>query len=317
MWINKKTVWDSERISQTSGKIFSTIWSNCILEPLRKKCQEICLEKNPSSVVSRTLRWKFLDFRQNFHQVCQNCVSDVRRKTVRIVPDKRRYSCNFRKMSKLFPRIFAKVSSVCQNCCFLAAQRKTTLKKFFFSKKLVLFRSFPTFYQKFQDLPPTFFIRVVKRAFSMSRRTLPGTLDFLLKNFYLTHFPESARTTIGILTNFFQWGRQNCGHGVQNTIPREKFFEKKSFLKFSIRHWGRLFETPGENFAAGFSKLHFSCHEGSLKQKNFLFKTFLQVFCEFEQSNFWTFSKFFFERFLDITFSVSRLTFWKEVSMIS
>ena len=138
-----------------------------------------------------------------------------------------------------------------------------------------------------------FFIRVVKRAFSLSRRTLPGTLDFLLKKFYLTLFPESARTTIGLLTIFSQRGRQKCRHGVQNTIPKEKVSEKKSFPKFSIRHWGRLFETPGEIFAAGFSKLHFSCHEGSLKQKNFLFKTFLQDFCEFELSKFWNFSSFF------------------------
>ena len=157
MWINKKPVWVSERISQTSGKIFSTIWSNCILDPLRKKCQEICLEKNPSSVVSRNLRWKFLDFRQKFHQCCQNRVSDDRRKTVRIVPDKRRYSCKFRKMTKLFSRSSAKVSSVCQNCCILAAQRKTTLKKFlFFQKTRFFFRSFPTFYQNFRTFHQLF-----------------------------------------------------------------------------------------------------------------------------------------------------------------
>ena len=100
----------------------------------------------------------------------------------------------------------------------------------FFWKKLIFFRSFPPFYQKFRDLPPTFFIRVVKRAFSMSRRTLHRKLDFLLKEFYLTLFPESARTTIGPSTNFFSVGSQNCGHGVQNTFPREKF-SKKKFLK--------------------------------------------------------------------------------------
>ena len=116
------------RYSQQTGQ-------NCILDPLWKNCQETFPEKNPSSIVSRILCWKFLDFRQKFQQGCQNCVSDVRRKTVRIVPDKRRYSCKFRKMSKLFLRIFAKVSSVCQNCCFLAAQRKTTLKKFLFFEK--------------------------------------------------------------------------------------------------------------------------------------------------------------------------------------
>ena len=195
------------------------------------------------------------------------------------------------------------------------SEKNIVEKILFFWKKLIFCRSFQTYYQKFQDLLPFLFTWVLKRASSMSRRTLPGTLDFLLKNFYLTHFPESARTTIGILTIFFQWGRQNCGHGVQNTFPRKNFLKK--FLKFSIRLWGRLFETPGENFAAGFSKLQFSCHEGSLKQKNFLFKTFRQVFCEFEQSNFWTFSKFFPKSFVDLTFSVSRLAFWEKVFMIS
>ena len=155
---------------------------------------------------------------------------------------------------------------MCQNCCILAAQRKTSLKIIFFLKKLIFFRPFPTFYQNFQDLLPFFFIRVVKRAFSMSRRTLPGSLDFPFKKFYLTRFPESAGTTIGLSTIFFQWGRQNCGQGVQNTFPRKNFL-KKSFLKFSNRLWGRLFETPGEIFAAGFSKLHFNCPDGTLKRK--------------------------------------------------
>ena len=45
------------RFSQQSGQ-------NCILDPLLKNCQEICLEKNTSSIVSQTLRWTFLDFRQ-------------------------------------------------------------------------------------------------------------------------------------------------------------------------------------------------------------------------------------------------------------
>ena len=45
------------RFSQQSGQ-------NCILDPLLKNCQEICLEKNTYSIVSQTLRWRFLDFRQ-------------------------------------------------------------------------------------------------------------------------------------------------------------------------------------------------------------------------------------------------------------
>ena len=132
---------------------------NCILDPLLKNCLEICLENNHSSIVSRTLRWKFLDFRQKFQQGRQNCVSDVRRKSVRIVPDKRRYSCKFRKMTKLFSRSSAKVSSVCQNCCILAAQRKTTLKKFLLFQKTRFFfdhfqqfiKNFRTFHQLFSS----------------------------------------------------------------------------------------------------------------------------------------------------------------------
>ena len=107
---------------------------------------------------------------------------------------------------------------------------KNIVEKVLFLKKPIFFRSFPPFYQNFQDLPPIFFIRVVKRFFSMSRRTLPRKLGFLLKKFYLTLSLESARTTIGFSTIFFQLGRQNCGHYVQNTFPREIFLEKK-FLK--------------------------------------------------------------------------------------
>ena len=94
-------------------------------------------------------------------------------------------------------------------------------------------------------------------------------------------------------------------------------FSEKNFLKFSIRLWGRLFETPCENIAAGFSKLYLSCPDGTLKHKYFLFKTFLQDFCEFEQRNFWTFSEFFSGSFVDLTFSVSRLAFWEKVHAIS
>ena len=152
----------------------------------------------------------------------------------------------------------------------------------------------------------------------MSRRTLHRKLDFLLKEFYLTLFPESARTTIGPSTNFFSVGTSKLRSRCPEHISEGKFFEKNSFLKFSIRLWGRLFEPRGENFAARFSKMHFRCHEGTLKQKKFfLFKPFLQVFCEFEQSKLWTPSKLFSGSFVDITFSVSRLAFWEEVFKIS
>ena len=84
---------------------------------------------------------------------------------------------------------------------------------------------------------------------------------------------------------------------VSKTPSRGKNFRKKSFLKFSIRLWVWFFETPDEEFPTRFSKLHFSCPEGNLKKKQFLFKTFPQELCDFEQSNFWTFNENFFRQF--------------------
>ena len=104
---------------------------------------------------------------------------------------------------------------------------KNIVEDILFFEKTLFFRSFPTFYQKFQDLPPTFFIRIVKRAFSMSTRTLPSKLDFLSKKFYLTRFPESARTTIGPSTIFFSVGTSKLLSRCPEHISEGKFFEKK------------------------------------------------------------------------------------------
>ena len=161
---------------------------------------------------------------------------------------------------------------------FSRSEKNIVQKDLFFLKKLIFFRPFPPFYQNFQDLPPIFFIIVVKRFFSMSRRTLPRKLGFLLKKFYLTLFPESARTTICFSTIFFSVGTSKLRSLCSEHNSEENVFWK-IFLKFSIRIWGRLFETPGERFAAGFSKLHFSCHEGTLKQKKiFCSKRFCKIF---------------------------------------
>ena len=155
---------------------------------------------------------------------------------------------------------------------------KNIVQKDLFFEKTHFFRSFPPFYQNFQDLPPIFFIRVVKRFFSMSRRTLPRKLGFLLKKLYLTLFPESARTTICFSTICFSVGTSKLRSLCSEHNSEEKIFWK-FFLKFSIRLWGRLFDTPGETFAAGFSKLHFSCHEGTLRQKKiFCSKCFGKIF---------------------------------------
>ena len=107
---------------------------------------------------------------------------------------------------------------------------KNIVENILFFWKNSFFLSSPTFYQKFQDFPPTFFIRVVKRAFSMSRRTLPSKLDFLLKEFYFTLFRESARTAIGPSTNFFSVGTSKLRSRCPEHISEEKFFEKR-FLK--------------------------------------------------------------------------------------
>ena len=128
---------------------------------------------------------------------------------------------------------------------------KNISENFLYFEKFHFLRSFPTFYQKFQDFPPIFFIRVVKLAFSMSRRTLPSKLDFLSKNFYFTRFPVSGRMTIGLSTIFFSVGTSKLRSRCPEHIPEEKIFEKK-VLKFSIRFWGRFFEKPVENFAAVF-----------------------------------------------------------------
>ena len=131
----------------------------------------------------------------------------------------------------------------------------------------------------------------------MSRRTLPGTLDFLFKKFYLTLFPESARTTIGLLTTFFSVGTSKLRSRCPQHISEERIFEKKSFLKFSIRHWGSFFETPGESFAAGFSKLHFSCHEGTSRQKKYFVQNVSARFLWIWAKQFLDFQQIFFRQF--------------------
>ena len=247
MWINKKTVWDSERISQILASISQQSGQKCFLDSPRKNCQEICLEKNPSSIVSRTLRWNFLDFRQKLHQGCQNCVSDVRRKTVRIVPDKRRYSCKFRKMSKVFPRIFAEVSSVCQNCCFLAAQRKTTLKKFvFFFKKLVLFSIISNILSKFSGPSTNFFHQGCQTCLFNVQTNFAWDTRFPFKKILLDTFSEICPNDDWTFDNFFSVGTSKLRSRCPEHISEEKVFEK-TFSKFSI-FYSTLRETLSDSW---------------------------------------------------------------------
>ena len=132
------------RFPQQSGR-------NCILDRLLKNCQEICLEKNPSSIVSQTLRWRVLDFCQKnsaglsklpFSCPEENCENCSRKKTLflQIPKIEQTFFENFRQR---FP-------AVCQNCCILGAQRKTTLKKFFFSKNSFFFDHFQQFIKNFR-----------------------------------------------------------------------------------------------------------------------------------------------------------------------
>ena len=141
------------RFSQQSGQ-------NCILDRLLKNCQEICLAKNPSSIVSQTLRWRFLDFRQKnsaglsklrFSCPEENCENFSRKKTLFLQIPKIEHTF-FENFRQRFP-------AVCQNCCILGAQRKTTLKKFFFFQKTRFFfdhsqhfiKNFRTFHQLFSS----------------------------------------------------------------------------------------------------------------------------------------------------------------------
>ena len=212
------------RFSQQTGQ-------NCILDPLRKNCQEFFLEKNASSIVSRTLRWKFIDFRQKFQQGCQNCVSDVRRKTVRIVPDKGRYSCIFQKLSKLFSRIFANVfQQFVKTAEFWPHREKHRWKYSFFLKKLIFF-IFSNILSKISGLSTNFFHQGCQTClFNVQTNFAPSKLDFLLKEFYFTLFRESARTAIGPSTNFFSVGTSKLRSRCPEHISEEKFFEKR-FLK--------------------------------------------------------------------------------------
>ena len=150
---NKKTVWESERISQTSGKIFSTIWSKM-------------LSTSSAEELSGSLSWK-----KPFFQ----CLPNFALKILRLSP---------KSFSKVFKTAFqlsgGKLWGLIQKKDVILAnsenwanffldfsltfsgslsklREKHRWKKSFFLKKAVFFRSFPTIYQKFQDLPPIFF----------------------------------------------------------------------------------------------------------------------------------------------------------------
>ena len=133
---------------------------------------------------------------------------------------------NSKNWANFFLEFSLKFSSSLSKLLHSRRSEKNIVERSLFFEKTRFFRSFPTFYQNFQDFPPTFFIRVVKRAFSMSRRNLPKKLYFLSKKFYLTCFPESARTTIGLLTIFFS-GDVKIAVKVSRTHFRGKIFWKK------------------------------------------------------------------------------------------
>ena len=139
------------RFSQQSGQ-------NCILDRLLKNCQEICLAKNPSSIVSQTLRWRFLDFRQKnsaglsklrFSCPEENCENFSRKKTLFLQIPKNEHTF-FENFRQRFP-------AVCQNCCILGAQRKTTLKKFFFFQKTRFFSIISNILSKISGPSTNFF----------------------------------------------------------------------------------------------------------------------------------------------------------------
>ena len=134
---------------------------NCILVLLRKKCQEFFVEKHPSSIVSRKLRWKFLDFSQKVSagmsklrfsgpaEIREDC---FRNKTLVLEVLK----CD----ESFFQNFRYNFSAVCQNRWFLAAQTKTSLQKTFFLKKVIFFQIIFNVRAKFSGLSNNFFHQV-------------------------------------------------------------------------------------------------------------------------------------------------------------
>ena len=207
------------RFSQQSGQ-------NCILDPLLKNCKEICLEKNTSSIVSQTLRWRFLDFRQKvspglskLHFSCpeENCEDWSRKKDVILA--------NSEKRANFFLEFSQTFSSSLSKLLRSSRSEKNIVEKFLFFEKTHFVSILSNNLSKISGCSTNFFHQVCQTCL-LSRRTLPCKLDLLSKNFYLTRFPESAATTIGLSTFFFQWGRQNCGL-VSRTHFRGKIFWKK------------------------------------------------------------------------------------------
>ena len=215
-------------------KNFSDFWQDflnnlvktALLIPCWKIVRKFVLKKILIPLSPKLCVGDFWTSARKFHQRCQNCILAVRRKSVRIDPEKRRYPCNSENWANFFLEISQTFSSSLSKLLHSSRSEKNIAENILFFEKTHFFRSFPTFYQNFQDLLPIFFIRVVKRAFSMSRRTLPGTLDFPFKKFYLTRFPESAGTTIGLSTIFFQWVVK-IAVKVSRTHFRGKIFWKK------------------------------------------------------------------------------------------
>ena len=143
---------------------------------------------------------------------------------------------------------------------------KNIVEKVLFFEKLIFFDHFHHFIKIFRTFHQFFSSRLSNVSFQCPDKLCLGNYISSWKNSSL-HFFRNLPERRLVFPHFFFSGDVKIAVTVFRTHFRGKIFWKKSFLKFSIRLWGRLFETPRGNFAAGFSKLHLSCPDGTLKHK--------------------------------------------------
>ena len=137
------------RFSQQSGQ-------NCILETLLKNCLEICLEKNPSSIVSRTLRWKFSDFRQSFIRVVKTAFQMSGGKLWELFQKKDVILANSEKWANFFLEFSLKFLQFVKLLHSSRSEKNNFEKVPFFSKKTFFFDHFQHFIKNFRTFHQLF-----------------------------------------------------------------------------------------------------------------------------------------------------------------
>ena len=160
------------RCSQQTGQ-------NRILDPLWKNCQETFREKFLHPLFPERCVENFQTFAKSFSRVVKTAFLMSGGKLWGLFQTKDVILANSENWANFFLEFSLKFLFSLSKLLHSRRSEKNIVENGLFFEKTHFFRSFPSFYQNFQDLPPIFFIRVVKRFFSMSRRTLPRKLGFL------------------------------------------------------------------------------------------------------------------------------------------